>query len=403
MRWLRTIYLCWGIAGGVLGSFVPVLMRAKGLDPAAIGLAMSLASIAYTISVPIWGHVSDMLVGPRRALQMAVVPAAIVCIGYGVPVPWLVVVGCQLVISSTGWVCGSLSDSITLRLGLGGPAQYARLRLLSSLGAGAAALSAGLIYSIAGYEVVAILYATAMVAILLAAQAMPFGRDSERHRRARSVAAGEVHVELDQGRFGSIGEAIGLRPRILAILVTAVIAFCGVMAAGTYIGLLVQDRGGGPLQVGLLNGLGFGAEMVGMVIAGWLIARLGARTVLVASCAGFSACAVGYVAVSGVALIIAIRVLAGICFCGIWVSLVIATSSLLPPRLQATGQTLLGAASWGVSAIGANMVAGYLYGSIGPAGAFGFAAVSTALGAVAALFALPRGERTPAGVRSASA
>jgi MFS transporter, PPP family, 3-phenylpropionic acid transporter len=403
MRSLRTIYLAWGIAGGVLGSFVPVLMRAKGMDPATIGLAMSLASVTYTISVPIWGHVSDMVLGPRRAIQIAVVPAAIVCIGYGVPVPWLVLVGCQLVISSTGWVCGSLSDSITLRLGLGGPAQYARLRLLSSLGAGTAALSAGLVYSLAGYEVVAVLYPAAMVAIFLAARAMPFGRDSERHHRARSLAAGEVHVEIDQGRFGSIGEAISLRPRILAILATAVIAFCGVMAAGTYVGLLVVDRGGGPLQVGLLNGLGFGAEVLGMAISGWLIARFGARTVLVASCAGFSACALGYVAVSGVALIIAIRILAGICFCGTWVSLVIATSSLLPPRLQATGQTLLGAASWGVSAIIANLVAGYLYGSVGPAGAFGFAALATALGGVAAIFALPRGGRTPAGLKSASA
>jgi len=151
------------------------------------------------------------------------------------------------------------------------------------------------------------------------------------------------------------------------------------------------NLGGGPLQVGLLNGIGYAAELPGMLVAGWLVSRIGPRNVLATGCVGFGLTAAAYVVLTEVPAIIAARFLAGIFFCLIFVASVVTVSRLLPPRLQSTGQTLLGASSFGAGAILANPVGGWLYGAFGPAGAFGLAAACAFAGAGVGFLAVPAG------------
>jgi MFS family permease len=78
------------------------------------------------------------------------------------------------------------------------------------------------------------------------------------------------------------------------------------------------------------------------------------------------------------------------------VSFVVTVSRMLPPRLQATGQTLLAASAFGAGAILANLLGGVLYGLYGPNGAFGFAAACSLAGALVALAVVPSGKPAPA-------
>jgi MFS transporter, PPP family, 3-phenylpropionic acid transporter len=391
MAWLRAQYLFNGIAVGAFYGFIPVLMQAKGFTPAMIGLALGLGSLAYTLAVPVWGHVSDMITGPRRALQIAIIPAGIASIAYAMPVTFAVLVACHLVVSGSGNSAGSLNDSMALDAVNGDPRAYSRLRLISSLGAGGGALVCGVIYGVTGLWAASLGLIAALSGTMVCSLFVPYGRDSERHRRFRSEAAGLRHETFEQGRFGSLGEALTLEPRLIAIMATALLTFIGIMAATNYVGLRVVNLGGGPLQVGLVNGIGYSAEIPGMVVAGWLIGRLGTRRVLVAACIGFAACAAAYTVLVDVPLIIAARFMAGISFCGVFVSCVVTVSRLLPPRLQSTGQTLLGASSFGAGSILANPIGGALYGAFGPAGAFGMAAVCMLAGAVAWFLIIPAG------------
>jgi hypothetical protein len=61
---------------------------------------------------------------------------------------------------------------------------------------------------------------------------------------------------------------------------------------------------------------------------------------------------------------------------------------LLPPRLQATGQTLLQATAWGLAAVLAGFAGGVLYEYAGPLGIFGGGAVCALVGAIVGFAAL---------------
>jgi MFS family permease len=89
---------------------VPVLFQSKGFNPALIGITRSLGSFAYTLALPVWGHVDDVVSGPRRTLQIACIPAVIFALVYGSPLPVLAIILCQIVISLGGGPSAALTD-----------------------------------------------------------------------------------------------------------------------------------------------------------------------------------------------------------------------------------------------------------------------------------------------------
>ncbi|HEX7591821.1 MAG TPA: MFS transporter [Candidatus Limnocylindrales bacterium] len=150
--------------------------------------------------------------------------------------------------------------------------EYSRLRLISSAGAGAGAIVFGVLYAFAGYSAAPLVFAGIMVFTIACAQFVPLGRDRECRRRASAKREGRTHAAPGQGRFGSIGEAFKIRPRLAAVLVSMVFVFIGIMASGTYISLRISDLGGGAVEIGMANGIGSAAEIPGLILAGFLVA-----------------------------------------------------------------------------------------------------------------------------------
>jgi MFS transporter, PPP family, 3-phenylpropionic acid transporter len=409
MFWLRAVFILTGTVGGALHAFLPVVLRTDGFEPGLVGLSMSLGSLAYMVALPIWGHVGDRLIGPRRALQAACIPTVIFAFGLVAPLPPFLIIACLLIISATGRPTSSLADGLAMGALHGQPAAYSRIRLLMSLGTSASTVFFGIVYGVTGYGFAPVMYLVSMALLVLCAQFMPFGRDSERTRAARTDAGaamapmtstdGAQAAETDLGepepasraRFGSMGEALSLRPRLLAVMGTSILVMGGIAVIQTYLGLLVLDRGGGPADVGIVTGMGGFAELPGLLIAGMMIGRFGARNVLALAALGYGACSIGFIVIPGVTPLAIVRVVAGFLFACTWLSFILATGALLPPRLQSTGQTLLGAAAWGAGAIMANLVGGLLYGAFGPEACFAFAAGCLAVGAATVLAILPAG------------
>jgi len=389
MRWLRALYLSNGFSIGTLYGFVPVLLQSKGFDPALIGVTTSLGSLAFTIALPAWGHVGDIVSGPRRTLQMACVPAAIFAIGLSAPLPVVAIIVCQIVVSAGGGPAMALTDAMAVPVLEDASREYARLRLLTSLGAAAGAIGCGYLYAVVGYLAAPAIYLVPMAATMISAQMVPHGRDSERHRQARALLDGRVHAVPERGRLGSVGEAFSVSPRLIAVLVSVTCIFVAIMASATYITLRISDLGGGPIEVGLVNGIGSAAEVPGLILVGLLVARFGARSVLAACAAGFAACMLSWIVLVDAVPILVTRFASGICFSGIFVAYVLTVARMLPARLQATGQTLLQAACFGIGAILANLIGGILYGSVGPIGVFGVGAICAVVGGAVGFMALP--------------
>ncbi len=317
MRWLRALYVSNGLAVGALYGFVPVLLASKGFGPALIGLTTSLGSVAYTVALPAWGHVGDVISGPRRALQIACIPAAVFAMGFSMPLPVVALMVCQVAICAGGGPAMALTDAMAMPILADASREYSRLRLLSSAGAAGGAIGCGIVYSRTGYVAAPFLYLATMALAVISAQFVPLGRDSERKRNASRVRDGHARLLNDRGRLGSVGEAFRIRPRLAAVLLSVVLVFIGVMAAGTYITLRIADLGGGPADVGYANGIGWVAEVPGLILAGWLVARFGMRSVLFASSVGFAACMASWVVLVDAGPILATRFASGIFFGGI--------------------------------------------------------------------------------------
>jgi PPP family 3-phenylpropionic acid transporter len=389
MRWLRALYISNGFAYGSLYGFVPVLLQSKGFDPALIGVTTSLGSFAYTMALPAWGHVGDIVSGPRRTLQMACIPAAIFALGLSAPFPVWAIIVCQVVLSAGGGPAMALTDAMAVPVLEDPSREYARLRLLTSIGAATSSIAFGFVYASVGYLAAPVIYLGAMASTFISAQRVPHGRDSERYRQARALRDGKVQEVPERGRLGSVGEAFKVRPRLVAVLVSVTCVFFGIMASGTYITLRISDLGGGPIDVGLVNGIGSAAEIPGLVLASLLVARFGARWVLAASSVGFAACMLSWIVLVDAGPILATRFVSGIFFSGVFVSYVLTVATMLPARLQSTGQTLMQAAAFGIAAIVANLIGGILYGAVGPVGVFGVGAIVAVIGGGIGFVALP--------------
>ena len=402
MRWLRALYLSNGLAVGALYGFVPVLLQSRGFEPALIGLTTGLGSLAYAIALPVWGHMGDIISGPRRTLQLACIPAAIFAIGLSAPIPVVAIIFCQLVISAGGGPTLALTDAMAVPTLANAAREYSRLRLLTSLGAAGAAIGCGFLYAQTGYLAAPFVYFIIMAATATCAMFVPLGRDSERRRMSRTAAEGRLQVAPQRGRFGSVGEAFKIEPRLVGVLASVTLVFLGVMAAATYISIRISDLGGGAGEVGLSNGIGSLAEVPGMILAGWLVGRVGPRLVLPVSAIGFAACMLSWVVLVDAGPIMVTRFASGIFFAGIFVSFVLTMARMLPARLQATGQTLFQAACFGIAAILANLIGGVLYAAAGPLGVFGAGAVCAVVGGLVGLVALPGlAEAVPVGFEPA--
>jgi MFS family permease len=389
MRWLRALYVSNGLAIGALYGFVPVLLQSRGFDPALIGLTTGLGSLAYAIALPAWGHMGDIVSGPRRTLQLACIPAAIFAIGLSAPIPAIAIIFCQLVISAGGGPTLALTDAMAVPTLANASREYSRLRLLTSLGAASAAVGCGFLYAQTGYLAAPFVYFFTMAATVICVMFVPLGRDSERRRMARRAAEGRAQAAPERGRFGSVGEAFKVEPRLVGVLASVTLVFLGCMSAATYITIRIADLGGGPVEVGLSNGIGSVAEVPGLILAGWLASRIGIRIVLAVSAIGFAACMMSWIVLVGAGPILATRFASGVFFGGIFFSFVLTMARLLPARLQATGQTLFQAACFGVAAIVANLGGGLLYSAAGPLGVFGAGGVCAIAGGLVGLVVLP--------------
>ena len=186
-----------------------------------------------------------------------------------------------------------------------------------------------------------------------------------------------------------MGEALSGRPRLLAVLASVLLVFIGVMAAATHISVRIADLGGDAVEIGLSNGLAWGAEVPGLVLAGWLVPRVGLRPVLAVSAAGFAVCLASWIVLVDAGPILFTRLLSGVFFGGILVTFVLTMAQLLPWPLQATGQTLFQAVAFGIAAVLANLVGGILYSVAGPLGVFGGGAACALAGGALGFLALP--------------
>ncbi|MEA2613561.1 MAG: 1 like family, partial [Chloroflexota bacterium] len=131
------------------------------------------------------------------------------------------------------------------------------------------------------------------------------------------------------------------------------------------------------------------AEIPTMLVAARVARRIGLRGLFVGSALVYAFCLSAWVVSAFPLAIIVTRTISGIGYAGVIVAVVLTIAALLPPELQATGQSLFQTTAFGIAAIVANVVGGVLYDSLGHVAVFGLAAVMALASAALGWFAFP--------------
>jgi PPP family 3-phenylpropionic acid transporter len=394
-----------------MGSFFPflvVILAGRGFDPAQIGIATAAGSLAYTSAVPVWGHLGDVTLGRARALQLGAVGAAVAVALFALPVPMLVAAALVVVFNAFQSSMQPLADALALGQVRDRDRDYGRVRLLASLAFAVTSVACGFLYDRVGFWATAPVFGLAAawmcVSVVGLRRRTPDGRrGGPGLRTAGGPGPGIVADAADsagperprRGRLGTAGEAIALQPRLPAVLLAVGLIQVGVLASFTYLPLRITDLGGGPELVALAAGVSALAEVPGILLAGVVAARIGLRGLFAVGSVVYAACIASWLVIDMPLTIVATRAVTGLAFGGIIVASALTIGSLLPPRLQATGQALYQTVAFGLAAIVANLVGGLIYGAAGPAPMFALTAAAAVGAAVVGAAVFPvRGAAT---------
>ena len=131
--------------------FLVPLLDDRGLDAAAIGLALGAAGVASLLAYPAWGAVADGRLGRRRTIALTSVTAAtggllILLAGSD---PLLITLAISVaILGALPW--GPLIDALTLQELAEPSAAYGRVRAWASVGWAGSAIIGGAVWQIVG-------------------------------------------------------------------------------------------------------------------------------------------------------------------------------------------------------------------------------------------------------------
>lgn len=393
MAGVRAVFILVGTAMGVFAPFISVLLVTRGFGPAEIGIVTAASSLAFTICIPAWSHLADVTLGRRRALVITGVGAGVFSLAAGLPLPALLLGVCFVGFSAFESAWGPLADALAVNAVSDRVHGYGRIRLLASAGFAVTVAAAGFLYDRTGYGPS---YALSLVLSLALAAAAVFTPDIARADLAVIAGRGGPG-KTGWTRGGSFAVALRVQPRLRAVLAATVLAYVGVMAGFTYLPLRIVDLGGQPSDVALAASASAFAEIPAMLVAGAVAARIGLRGLFALSSCLYAACFAAWVVIDAPAMLIVSRLFTGVAYAGMGVAAVLAMWTLLPARLQATGQGLYQVTAFGLAAMIANLAGGFIYESLGHGVLFAAAAVLAVAAAAAGLASFPRrGEAPPA-------
>jgi PPP family 3-phenylpropionic acid transporter len=378
MRAIRAVFLANGISLGVFFPFTAVILSTRGFSAGEIGVVAAISSAAFTIAVPAWGHLADVVMGRRNALVICGLTAAAAVLLAGAPIPALGVAACFVAFSlfESGW--GPLCDALAVNAVKDRTRDYARVRLLSSVGFASSSAAVGLLYDRTGYGPAFALCAGLAVGMAAAARLTP---DVPRANLAAEASG--------KSRGGSMAVALRVQPRLRGVLAALLLVHIGIIAGFTFLPLRIVALGGSPADVALNASVEAFAEIPAMLLTGAIAARVGLRGLMAGSALLYAACFVAWMVLDSPVLIAATRLVSGFAFAGLLVGAVLTMAVLLPPRLQATGQGLYQVTGFGVAAVVANFVGGQVYAGLGSTALFAGAAVLAVAAAILALAVFP--------------
>ncbi len=354
---LRVLFL---FAGAILGAFYPFLsaiLADRGFRPAEIGLTAALASLAFMLAVPIWGHLADVVIGRTAALRAGVIASTAALFGLLLNAPPIIVVGLIVAYAAFESSVSPLADALAVNALGRSPRSYARIRLLTSLGFAGTSILAGALYNVTGFWPAPLLVLVSAIGMVVALRWVP---DVARFQSGPATHAGQKAIVARRG--GSFMLVLRTQPRLRGVLLGLGLVHIGILAGFTFLALRLLQLGGHPSDVALSAGISALAEIPAMALIPRIVRRTGTRALLAGGMILYAAVLVSWAFLADPSVIVATRLVSGLAFAAITIAAVMTIANLLPPELQATGQGLYQTVGFGASAVIANALGGVVFG-----------------------------------------
>ena len=239
MARIRLLFILNGIAVAAFGPFAAVILESRGFETTQIGLLIAMTSVAAVLSITVWGHIGDVVLGRARTLRIAILGAAALLALFMLPFP-LALVACLYVgYAAFNGAVGPLSDALAVNALRDPGRQYGKVRAFASASFTVAAVIFGLLYGRVGYWPSGVLFVVVAVAIAVNAGGLPdLGRATLSSSR----------------RGGAVREVLSIQPALPRVLVAVGLAHVGVFAGFTFLSLRIVALGGGAPEVALVVG-----------------------------------------------------------------------------------------------------------------------------------------------------
>jgi PPP family 3-phenylpropionic acid transporter len=261
-----------------------------------------------------------------------------------------------------------LSDALALQhLGTGRRQAYGQIRLWMSIGFSLAALAFGGLYTWVGLEGMPTTFGIALLAFAL-------------WTLIADLPSSSALRDRNDSKIWALGALFRSAPRLFVVLLASLLVAIGVNATLTFVPLRIGGLGGGPVWVGLAMALAAAVEVPVMAFSARLVKRIGLKGCFVLAALQYAIAFLAISVLSSPAAITVVFATDGIGFALLYVSMVIAVDTLVPPSFRATGQGLRQTVALGLAPILGAAGGGLLYSSVGPSALFLAASTMAAAG-----------------------
>jgi MFS transporter, PPP family, 3-phenylpropionic acid transporter len=362
-----------------LGALVPywgLYLQSRGFDALAIGQLMAILGGTKIVAPMLWGHLADRTGARMPLVRYGSLAAALAFAGvFSAEGFW----GMAAAMTGFSFFWNAVlpqMESVTFNHLGARASRYALVRVWGSVGFILVVVTLGIRLAAVPYSVVPVWLLAIFTASWVATLGVP-----------------------DSPPVSGQGPAPSLRRLLRRPEVMAFLGACFLMQAGhgiyyVYYSLHLKAAGYSAPAVGALWALGVVAEVLVFLVMHRLLARLGARRVLLWSLglAVLRWLLIG-ACVSSLPVLVLAQTLHAATFGIFHASAIHLVHHYFPGRTQGRGQALYNSLSFGAGGAAGSLAGGYLWSGAGPLVTFGAAALSALLGLAAAWRWVDRGRR----------
>jgi PPP family 3-phenylpropionic acid transporter len=339
---MRAGYFWYYAAVGAFSPFTALYYRDLGFSGVQVGVLTALPAISASLTGPLWGAITDSLAIHRAVLRVGLAAAVVIALLASQPTGFLPLLALVGLLAMVMVPVPPLLDNYGVNVAERAEQSYGALRVWGSIGYMAVVYAMGIVMNDGVTSLFFVAYAACLGVTLLSVLGLP----TLAERYSRPLLGGIRMVRHN-------------RPLLLLMIVSFLIT-SGASIIYAFLGIHIRQMGGSNTLVGAAFSVSALSELPVIFFGGWLMAKLGARRLIVVSLVAYLVRFIAFGTITVPEGVIAAQLLHGLSFGAFLVASVTLAHRLAGQEHSATAQALLSTVSFGFGSITGSLIGGAL-------------------------------------------